>query len=125
MFAEPVALTPEEKMEALRALDIFHPWEALDEKRLCVRCGQIISGHEIKVFGGKRGEGPLRLECPTEGCASVPIEWLMLDPAAESPPAQMPHSAPPPPLSPSGDLHRPRLRYHPVFGSLRGAPLLV
>ena len=73
------SLTPAEKLAALCELDIFHHWDSIDEKRLCRRCGQIISGREIKVTGSRRSPAGVRLECPTEGCPSVPFEWLMLE----------------------------------------------
>lgn len=97
MLSEIASISPEEKLEALRKLDIFHHWDSLDEKRLCIRCGQIISGHEIKVFGGHCPQGSMRLECPTAGCAAVPIEWLMLEP----PDVRLPES-PPEPDVPAG-----------------------
>ncbi|MEO8440533.1 MAG: hypothetical protein ABI540_09975 [Spartobacteria bacterium] len=87
MDAEPILLSPEEKLETLRALDIFHRWQSIDEKRTCRRCGQTITGREIKVIRSGRGQGSLRLECPTEGCPSVPLEWMVLDPPVEPKPA--------------------------------------
>jgi hypothetical protein len=125
MLFETASISAEEKLEAVRRVDIFHHWDSLDEKRLCVRCGQIISGREIKVFGGKRGQGALRLECPTEGCASVPIEWLMLEPTVDSQPATTPKSIPPARPTPDGDHTSPPRRRHPIFGFLRVTPLLV
>ncbi len=77
------SLSPEEKLETLRELDIFHHWDSIDERRLCRRCGQIISGREIKVSDSRHNPRGVRLECPTEGCPSVPFEWLMLEPATE------------------------------------------
>lgn len=79
MPPKPVSLAPTQKLAALRARDIFHHWESIDEERLCRRCGEIITGREIKVFHGRRGRDDLRLECPTEGCPSVPFEWIMLE----------------------------------------------
>ncbi|MGH7936690.1 MAG: hypothetical protein ACREF8_06745, partial [Chthoniobacterales bacterium] len=44
---------------------------------------------------GRRGQGTVRLECPTEGCPAVPIEWVMLDCATE-PSSRKPEEALPP-----------------------------
>ena len=88
MLSEPIFLSPEEKLEILRSLDIFHPWESLDETRICGRCGQVFAGHDIKVFGAARTEGGMRLECPTEGCLSVPIEWILMESSDETPSGQ-------------------------------------
>lgn len=85
MPPNPVSLLPVQKLAALRAGDIFHHWESIDEERLCRRCGEIITGRAIKVFQGRRGRDDPRLECPTEGCPSVPFEWIMLERLEVSP----------------------------------------
>ena len=79
MESKPLHLSVEERLDALRSLDIFHPWESVDEKRLCRRCGNIITGRQIKIRCHGWGGKPTRLECPTEGCLGVPLEWIMLD----------------------------------------------
>jgi hypothetical protein len=66
-----------EKLEVLRRLDQFRHWHSLDEKRYCLVCGKLISGRQIKVDGGTRGNGPLRLGCPTEKCNSIPMDWVL------------------------------------------------
>jgi hypothetical protein len=76
IMAEPLTLWPAKKLKVLRALDIFHPWKSLDEVRFCRRCGAQFTGREIKVFHGRHGRR-YRLECPTEACPSVPIEWIV------------------------------------------------
>ncbi|MGI8891078.1 MAG: hypothetical protein ACR2G0_09900 [Chthoniobacterales bacterium] len=89
-------LSSSAKLEALREHDVFHRWASLDEKRLCRRCGQIICGHEIKTIVVPRRRKPSRLECPTEGCPSVPIEWLVIESAAtpqEAATETQPHAA--------------------------------
>ncbi len=73
----PVNLSEGEKLEALRRLDQFRSWHSLDEKRYCLVCGKIITGEQIKVAGGTRGNGPLRLSCPTERCHSIPMDWVL------------------------------------------------
>jgi hypothetical protein len=49
----------------------------LDDKRFCLVCGKIINGWQIQVAGGTRGNGALRLSCPTEGCNSIPMDWVL------------------------------------------------
>jgi hypothetical protein len=70
-------LSDEEKLEVLRRLDQFRQWHSLDEKRYCLVCGNLISGRQIQVAGGTRGNGPLRLSCPTERCNSIPMDWVL------------------------------------------------
>ena len=70
-------LSDDEKLEALRRLDQFRQWHSLDEKRYCLVCGKLISGRQIQVAGGTRGNGPLRLSCPTDGCNSIPMDWVL------------------------------------------------
>ena len=50
---------------------------SLDEKRYCLVCGKIIAGGQILMTGGTRGDGPLRLNCPTERCHSIPMDWIL------------------------------------------------
>jgi hypothetical protein len=70
-FADP------DKLEILRHLDRYRTWRSLDEKRYCLACGRIINGHDIQVVGGTRGTGPLRVVCPTRGCHSIPMDWVI------------------------------------------------
>jgi hypothetical protein len=70
-------LSDEEKLEVLGRLDQFRQWCSLDEKRYCLVCGTLISGRQIQVGGGTRGNGPLRLSCPTERCNSIPMDWVL------------------------------------------------
>jgi hypothetical protein len=70
-------LSDEEKLDALCRLDQFRQWHSLDEKRYCLVCGKIITGRQIQVAGGTRGNGPLRLSCPTESCNSIPMDWVL------------------------------------------------
>jgi len=67
----------DEKLEVVRRLDQFRQWHSLDEKRYCLVCGKIISGRQIQIAGGTRGNGPLRLSCPTERCNSIPMDWVL------------------------------------------------
>jgi hypothetical protein len=70
-------LSDEEKLEVLRRLDQFRQWHSLEERRYCLVCGNVISARQIRVSGGTRGNGPLRLSCPTDRCNSIPMEWAL------------------------------------------------
>jgi hypothetical protein len=72
-----VRLSDNEKLEALCLLDQFRAWHSLDEKRYCLVCGKLISGRQIQVAGGTHGNGPLGLNCPTVGCNSIPMDWVL------------------------------------------------
>jgi len=67
----------DEKLEVLRRLDQFRQWHSLDEKRYCLVCGNLISGRRIQVADATRGNGSLRLSCPTEGCHAIPMDWVL------------------------------------------------
>jgi hypothetical protein len=73
----PTKLSDGEKLEVLRRLDQFRQWHSLEEKRYCLVCGTVISGRQIRVGGGTRGNGPLRLSCSTEQCNSIPMDWVL------------------------------------------------
>jgi hypothetical protein len=70
-------LSDDERLEVLRQLDQFRQWRSLEEKRYCLVCGKIIVGRQIQVAGGTRGNGPLRLSCPTDNCNSIPMDWVL------------------------------------------------
>lgn len=72
-----VTSSDNEQLEALRQLDQFRQWHSLDEKRYCLVCGELVTGRQIQVAGGTRGDGPLRLHCPTVGCNSIPMDWVL------------------------------------------------
>ena len=72
-----VRLADNEKLEALRLLDQFRAWHSLDEKRYCLVCGKLITGRQIQLAGGTQGNGPLGLNCPTIGCNSIPMDWVL------------------------------------------------
>lgn len=77
MLSPPTTLPDDEKMYVLRRLDQFRQWHSLEEKRYCLVCGKLITGRQIQVAGGTRGNGPLRLSCPTERCNSIPMDWVL------------------------------------------------
>ena len=70
-------LSDSEKLAALRRLDQFREWPSLDEKRYCLVCGKIITGRQIQVAGDIIGDGSQRLNCPTERCNSIPMDWAL------------------------------------------------
>jgi hypothetical protein len=73
----PVALSDADKLDALRRLDQFREWRSLDDKRFCLVCGKIITGRQIQVPSGTRGNGTQRLSCPTQRCNSIPMDWVL------------------------------------------------
>jgi hypothetical protein len=77
VVSSSINFTDVEKLEVLRRLDQFRAWHSLDEKRYCLVCSKIITGGQIQITGGTRGNGPMRLNCPTEGCHSIPIDWVL------------------------------------------------
>ena len=72
-----IQLSDTEKLAILQRLDQFREWQSLDEKRYCLVCGAIITGRDIQVIGGGRGTGPLRVMCPSAGCHSIPMDWVL------------------------------------------------
>jgi hypothetical protein len=75
-LSPPIPLSDADKLAALQHLDQFREWRSLDEKRYCLVCGKIITGRQIQVAGGTRGNGALRLSCPTGDCNSIPMDWV-------------------------------------------------
>jgi hypothetical protein len=75
-FLDKSALRPDEKLRLLRRLDRFRSWASMNQRRLCLGCGKLISGGEIKFSRSMRGFGLLRLRCPTEGCRAGPMDWV-------------------------------------------------
>ena len=76
-LSPPIKLSDADKLDVLCRLDQFRQWRSLEEKRYCLVCGKIITGQQIQVTGGTRGNGALRLGCPTERCNSIPMDWVM------------------------------------------------
>ena len=72
-----IALPDEDKLQVLQRLDQFRAWRSLDDKRYCLACGKLITGRDIHVIGGSRGNGPLRIICPTARCNSIPMDWVL------------------------------------------------
>jgi hypothetical protein len=76
-LSAPITLSDAGKLDALRRIDQFRQWRSLDDKRYCLVCGEIITGRQIQVAGGTRGNGPPRLSCPTDRCNSIPMDWVL------------------------------------------------
>src|SRR5436190_6671103 len=76
-FPSTSTLSDDEKLSVLRQLDQFRHWHSLGDKRFCLVCGKIITGRQIQITDGTRGNGALRLSCPTEGCNSIPMDWVL------------------------------------------------
>jgi hypothetical protein len=77
-FSPPSTLSDADELDVLRRLDLFREWHSLDDKRYCLVCGKIITGRQIQVAGGTRGNGQSRLSCPTERCNSIPMDWVLV-----------------------------------------------
>jgi hypothetical protein len=75
--SEAVTLSDTDKLQVLRRLDQFRQWQSLDDERFCLVCGRLITGRQIQAAGGTRGNGPLRLSCPTKQCNSIPMDWVL------------------------------------------------
>ena len=71
-----VTLSDDEQLEVLRRLDQFREWRSLDERRYCLVCGTIVSGRQIQIADGTPN-GPVQLKCPTDGCNSIPMDWVL------------------------------------------------
>jgi hypothetical protein len=71
-----IKLSDEERLAILQRQDQFRYWHSLDEKRYCLVCGEIITGRQIQVIMGTRGNRSLRMICPTKHCDAMPIEWV-------------------------------------------------
>ena len=76
-FSPLAPLADGDKLNALRRLDQFREWRSLDDKRYCLVCGKIITGRQIQVAGDTRSDGLQRLNCPTERCNSIPMDWAL------------------------------------------------
>jgi len=76
-LSSQIKLSDQEKLDVLCRLDQFRHWGSLEEKRYCLVCGKVITGRQIHVVSGTRGNGPLQLSCPTESCNSIPMDWVL------------------------------------------------
>src|SRR3984893_10633235 len=70
-------LSEDEKLRTLQRLDQFRKWSAVYDKRYQRCCGKIVDVRSIKIVGGSRGLGPLRVVCAPERCESIPMDWIL------------------------------------------------
>jgi hypothetical protein len=77
IISPSISLPDAEKLNVLRRLDQLRQWHSLDDKRYCLVCGKIITGHQIRVVVGTRSNRALRLSCPSDRCNSIPIDWML------------------------------------------------
>ena len=73
----PITSSEAAKLDALRQLDQFRQWRSLDDKRYCLVCGNIITGRQVNVWAGTRDGARLRVSCATDGCNSIPMDWVL------------------------------------------------
>lgn len=59
---------------ALQEADSYRRWHTLDDRRICLLCDKVITGHEIKIR--PLGHGTYRPQCPTRGCRASAREWF-------------------------------------------------
>lgn len=67
-------LTPEDRLDILRAADTRRKWSSLDDRRICTRCNKFITGRQVEIRRDQRGRFLLR--CPTPGCISTVQDWF-------------------------------------------------
>jgi hypothetical protein len=67
-------LTPEDRLDILRAADSRRKWSSLDERRICTRCNKFITGRQIEIRRDQRGR--FLLHCPTPDCISTVEDWF-------------------------------------------------
>jgi hypothetical protein len=76
------AITPEQRLDILRAADTFRKWYSLDDKRACVVCERVFTGRQIEIERDQRGR--YLLKCPTSGCPSFAAHWFFTGNAAQA-----------------------------------------
>ena len=84
MAARPIVVPPDRRLGLLQQLDRKHQWVTVDDQRLCLGCGRLIKGRDVKVFRSMGGLGPLRLRCPSDDCRAGPLEWVLPSSAGAS-----------------------------------------
>lgn len=75
----PLQLSAEDKLNLLRQVDRWRPWYSLEDRRLCLGCGRLISGNEIEAIQAFDGSH-VEVHCPTQGCQSIPLDWILPNP---------------------------------------------
>lgn len=69
-----MTFSEEDRLAILQQGDAVRTWRTLSERRFCVRCTKVFSGYELKIV--TQDARPPQLQCPTEGCDSMPIHWF-------------------------------------------------
>ena len=64
VISPSISLPDAEKLSVLRRLDQLRQWHSLDDKRYCLVCGKMITGHQIQVVVGTRRTVPCGLAVP-------------------------------------------------------------
>ena len=77
MTLAPIELPDTEKLHLLQLLDQYREWHSLEEKRYCLVCGNLITGSQIYVVNDGSEMSQFRLVCPTMGCPSIPMDWVV------------------------------------------------
>ena len=75
-------LTPEDRLDILRAADTRRKWSSLDERRICTRCNKFITGRQVEIRRDQRGR--FLLHCPTPDCISTVQDWFYQGSAAST-----------------------------------------
>jgi hypothetical protein len=76
-------LSADDCLKILQATDTDRVWRSLDDKRVCLRCKNTITGHEIVITRDKPGR--FGLHCPTPDCTSTIEDWLYLTHVSSDP----------------------------------------
>ena len=77
--ADLLQLSAEEKLNLLKQADRWRPWYSLEDRRLCLGCGRLITGHELEMIQSNDGSA-VEAHCPTRGCQSIPLDWILPNP---------------------------------------------
>lgn len=72
----------QERLRILRLADHERRWYSVEDKRVCLICERIISGHEIRISGSP---DDYQLACPTEGCPGNTSHWFLYRPSPQPP----------------------------------------
>lgn len=67
----------DEKLQLLRRLDAYRKWQSLSDIRYCLCCEELITGEQIQVISEAAESDSLRLRCPTAGCESIALDWVL------------------------------------------------
>lgn len=60
----------DDKLIALRESDVRRKWDSLDDQRICLACGKVITGRMIEVQ--RDTQGCYLIRCPTATCVGTP-----------------------------------------------------